>query len=272
MRRRRPARAPPSKPARKAGSAPHPQRESPRRAAHHPLGGFVSLASREAPFRHRHVRRPVPRLSPRPASPPRGRPGLHRGIGCVQRPRSRRGHLRTRHRARLGLRLRLPRRLRPRPGTLPGSPLRAPRLGLPPAFGSGTLRLRPLSLADSHVNTFGRKPQVPILAEPGEIGRKHPKSGRNPRNRPSGGRRRRGLAGETPPSGGFHSPVGSDNSPVGPGNSPVGPGQLPRWTAAAPRWTRQLPRWLAGQLLRRTGLVAGETPRRSPSASQRAAS
>ncbi len=57
---------------------------SPRRAAHYPLGGFVSLASREAPFRRRHVRRPVfPSRSPvrrfrRPGAPvsrgPRLRP------------------------------------------------------------------------------------------------------------------------------------------------------------------------------------------------------
>jgi len=47
----------------KQGAPKQGQRESPRRAAHHPRGGFVSLASREAPFRRRHVRRPVPHLS-----------------------------------------------------------------------------------------------------------------------------------------------------------------------------------------------------------------
>ena len=165
------------------------------------------------------VRRPVPRLSPRPASPPRGRPGLHRGIGCVQRPRSRRGLRRTRHRARLGFRLRPPRRFGLGPAPLRGRPLREPRLGLPPASGSGSLRLRPLSLADSHVNTFGGKPQVPSLAEPHGIGRKTPKNG----------------------------PFGAVAARIGRKSTPVGPIPLPRWAGQLPRWAGQLPRW-AGQL------------------------
>ena len=173
------------------------------------------------------VRRPVPRLSPRPASPPRGHPGLHRGIGCVQRPRSRRGLRRTRHRARLGLRLRPPRRFGLGPAPLRGRPLREARLGLPPAFGSGSLRLRPLSLADSHVNTFGRKPQVPILAEPGEIGRKTSEIGQKPR--------------KSALWGAATARIGRRNTPVGRIPLPRWTGQLPRWTGAAPPLDRATP-------------------------------
>ncbi len=137
------------------------QRESPRRAAHHPRGGFVSLASRKAPFRRRHVRRPVSRLFPQPASPPLGASPVPGDIGCFQRPRSRRGFGRTRTRARLGS---------PSPASLGASSLGwLPFRGFPlpgPLRGPTPLRFGcvpfgpPPPLRDNHVNTSRSKPQV----------------------------------------------------------------------------------------------------------------
>ena len=113
------------------------QRESPRRAAHCPRAGFVSLAIREAPFRCRHCA-----TTGSPSLHPSGvfrRPGPQSpgASGCIQRPCSRRGLRRTRRRARLRSRFRHPRRVGPGQLPLRGFPLREPFRTRPAASGSG---------------------------------------------------------------------------------------------------------------------------------------
>lgn len=120
-------------------------RGSPRRAAHYPRGGFVSLASRKAPFRRRFVLRPVSRLFPRPASPPPGASPVPGDFGCFQRPCSRRGFGRTRTRARLGLPSPAPLGVvDPRPVAPPGFPPSWPSPRPDPSASVASLSGHPL--------------------------------------------------------------------------------------------------------------------------------
>ena len=219
------------------------KRGSPRRAAHHPLGGFVSLASREAPFRRRHCATAgSPSLAPpgvsaarapRPSPGHRLRPATSQPARSPPNPAPRPPRVPSP----------APSALRPWPGPSPGSPPsrtspRPPaRLRVPAPCGSVPSRWRTVTLTHSARNRKSSPWPNPV------------ESGGKPRKTALSGRRRRGLAGETPPSGGFRSSVGRDNSSVGRGNSPVGRGNSPVGKWRASDWRRQSPPGAAHQQL-----------------------